>query len=125
MAKGQTIVLRNDASKAAAHRLIDCAPFGHVANIAPPTRSNAQNDKMWAMLSDVSRAKPDGRCHVPELWKALFMQSCGHQVQYMNGLDGLPFPVGFRSSRLSKEQMSELIECIYEYGARHGVVWTV
>lgn len=125
MAKGQTIILRNDASKAAAHRLIDCAPAGHIANVAPPTRSNAQNDKMWAMLSDIARAKPDGRTHTADMWKALFMQACNHEVQFLTGLDGNPFPVGFRSSRLSKAQMGELIECIYEYGARHGVVWTV
>lgn len=33
-------------------------------------------------------------------------------------------PVGFRSSRLTKEQMSDLMEMISEYGARHGVEWS-
>lgn len=59
--------------------------------------------------------------HTPEIWKALFMSACGHQVQFVNGLDGLPFPVGFRSSKLDKDQMGELLECIQEYAARHGV----
>jgi hypothetical protein len=49
------------------------------------------------------------------------MSACGHVVQFENGLNGQPFPIGFRSSRLSKSQMSDLIECIHEYGARHGV----
>ena len=76
------------------------------------------------MLSDVSRAKPDGRCHTPEVWKALFMQACGHEVQFENGLvDGSPFPVGFRSSRLTKARMSELIEFIYSWGTEHGVTF--
>ena len=84
----------------------------------------AANAKMWAMLSDVSRAKPEGRTHTPEVWKALFMSACGHAVQFEQGLDGTPFPVGFRSSRLSKAQMIDLIEFIYAYGSQHGVVWT-
>jgi hypothetical protein len=33
-------------------------------------------------------------------------------------------PVGFRSSRLTKEQMSDLLEMIQEYGARHDVRWS-
>jgi hypothetical protein len=46
-------------------------------------------------------------------------------VQFADGLDGAgPFPLGFRSSKLTKQQMSDLIEVIYEYGARHGVEWS-
>src|SRR3569623_1398765 len=70
------------------------------------------------------RATPEGRCQTPEVWKALFMHACGHAVQFENGLNGQPFPTGFRSSRLTKAEMSELIECILEYGARHGVRWS-
>lgn len=121
---GQTIILRGDSQRRLACDLISKAPWDAVVNIREATRTVDQNAKLWAMLSDVSRAKPDGRMHAPEIWKSLFMSACGHQVQFVNGLDGLPFPVGFRSSRLTKEQMSQLIECIYEYGSRHGVVWT-
>jgi len=77
------------------------------------------------MLSDISRAKPDGRRWTPDTWKAAFMNSTGHQVQFCEGLDNSgPFPLGFRSSRLTVKQMSDLIEVIYEYGSRHGVRWT-
>jgi len=76
------------------------------------------------MLSDLSRAKPEGRLHTPEVWKQLVMHACGHAVQFEIGLNGQPFPTGFRSSRLSKAQMGDLIEWIYAYGAEHGVVWT-
>jgi hypothetical protein len=92
--------------------------------IAQQTRSNAQNDKMWAMLSDVARCKPEGRQWTPETWKAAFMHSLGHQVKFCEGLDGSgPFPMGFRSSHLNVAQMGDLITCIYEYGDRHGVEW--
>jgi hypothetical protein len=46
-------------------------------------------------------------------------------VAFAEGLDGSgPFPLGFRSSKLTKPQMSDLIETIFEYGARHNVEWS-
>tara|TARA_R100001086_G_scaffold180400_7_gene100212 strand:- start:5037 stop:5426 length:390 start_codon:yes stop_codon:yes gene_type:complete len=87
-------------------------------------RSLDQNAKMWAMLSDVSIAKPEGRRHTPEDWKAIFMNACNWEVQFIEGLDGRPFPSGFRSSRLNKSQMADLITFISAYGDEHGVVWT-
>ena len=120
----QTIRLVGAYQRQRAKELIDKAPDGHVVKVSEPTRTGEQNDRMWAMISDVSRAKPEGRTHVPEVWKAIFMQACGHAVAFETGLNGQPFPIGFRSSRLTKSQMSDLIECIYEYGARHGVRWT-
>lgn len=120
----QTVILRGPSQRDFAKHMIDRAPADAVVTIREATRSLEQNAKMHAMLSDVSRAKPEGRCHTPEVWKCLFMHACGHAVQFEMGLNGQPFPTGFRSSRLTKSQMSDLIECIYEYGARHGVRWS-
>lgn len=122
----QTVVLRDARARDKACALIGAAPNMAVVRIAPPNRSTAQNDCMWAMLSDVARAKPEGRRWTPETWKAAFMHALGHQVQFAEGLDGSgPFPLGFRSSRLSVAQMADLITCISEYGDRHGVEWTL
>lgn len=120
----QTVILRGEAQRQLAKRLIAAAPVDAVVTIKAPTRSLDQNAKMWAMISDVSRAKPEGRTLTPELWKSLFMQACGHEVQFLNGLDGMPFPVGFRTSRLNKAQFGDLLEFIAAYGAQHGVVWS-
>lgn len=122
--RGQTVILASQRQRDLAKALVDKAPQGAVVNIKEAGRTSDQNAKLWAMLSDISRAKPEGRCHTPDVWKALFMNACGHEVQFLMGLDGNPFPNGFRSSRLSKAQMSDLIEMIYEYGARHGVKWS-
>jgi hypothetical protein len=92
--------------------------------IKEATRNLDQNAKLWAMLSDISRAKPEGRMHTPEVWKCLFMASCGHQVRFELGLDNRPFPVGFQSSRLSKKDFADLITVAQEYGDRHGVQWS-
>lgn len=124
MANGQTVILAGNAQRDLAKRLIDRAPPYAVLNVREAARTTDQNSKMWAMLSDISRAKPDGRLHTAEMWKALFMHACGHAVQFETGLDGQPFPVGFRSSRLSKRQMIDLIEFITAWGAEHNVLWS-
>ena len=121
---GQTTILHGAGAREKAKRLIDAAPLRAVVTIRAERRSEDQNAKMWAMISDVSQAKPEGRHHTPDGWKALFMHACGWASQFEMGLNGEPFPTGFRSSRLTKAQMSDLIECIYEYGARFGVVWS-
>lgn len=121
---GQTLILETPRARADAKRVIDAAPFGSVVSIKPPARTIDQNDLMWGLLSDISRAKPLGRRHTPDMWKALFMKACGHHVQFLEGLDGEPFPVGFRSSKLTKRQMSELVEFIFSYGDEHGVTFT-
>lgn len=125
MANGQTIILHGERARFQARRLIDVAPPGAVVNVRLPRRTTDQNARLWAMLSDVSRAKPEGRDYPPEIWKALFMASCGHKVRFEPGLDGEGVvPIGFRSSRLTKAEFSDLIESIYAYGSRHGVEWT-
>jgi hypothetical protein len=118
---GQTIRLVSRLNRERAKALIDQAPDRALVNIRPETRSSEQNNLLWALLSDVSRAKPDGRTHTPDVWKCLFMQACGHAVQFEVGLDGKPFPLGFRSSRMTKDQMTDLIEFILQYCAEKGV----
>ena len=49
------------------------------------------------------------------------MKACGHAVQFEMGLDGEPFPMGFKTSRLTKEQMSELIEFIHAWAAQNNI----
>jgi len=121
----QTIILRGPSQRALAKQFIDRAPADAVVTVREATRNADQNAKMWAMLSDISRAKPEGRHWTPETWKAAFMHVLGHQVQFCEGLDNSgPFPLGFRSSRLTVRQMADLITVIDEYGSRHGVVWT-
>lgn len=120
----QTVILRGASQRRLAHDLIDRAPVDAVVKIAEAKRTTDQNAKAWAMFSDISRAKPEGRMHTPEVWKCLFMQALGHEAQFEMGLDNRPFPVGFKSSQLNKSQMADLITFAYEYGDRHGVNWT-
>lgn len=122
---GQTIIIRGDRQRDLAKALIERAPADAVVTIKEATRNLDQNALMWCLLSDIARAKPEGRHWTAETWKCAFMHSLGHQVKFAEGLDGSgPFPLGFHSSRLSKSQMADLITTIMEYGDRHSVRWS-
>lgn len=121
----QTIIIRGDVQRILAKGIIDRAPIDAVVTIKEGTRTCDQNAKMWAMLSDIARAKPEGRSMSPEMWKAAFMSALGHEIIWQPGIDASPaFPTGFRSSRLTKRQFADLITFIQEYGDRHGVQWS-
>lgn len=122
---GQTIILSTDRQRDLAKQLVDRAPPGAVLNIREATRTSDQNALMWALLSDVSRARPEGRNLTPDVWKSLFLHALDHSQRFEQALDGNGvIPVGFRSSRLTKPQMTDLIETIIEYGQRHQVKWS-
>ena len=120
-----TVRLTGAAQREYAKRLVDAAPDYAMVTVKAGDRSLDQNAKMWAMLTEVSRAKPEGRNWTPETWKCAFMHSLGHQIQFADGLDNSgPFPLGFKTSKLTKPQMADLITVIQEYGDRHGVDWS-
>lgn len=121
---GQTVILRGDVQRALAKQLIDKAPQDAIVNVREATRTLDQNSKMWAMLSDIARARPQGRVLKTDKWKALFMDAIGIPADWEPGLNGGVVNVGYRSSTLTKQQMSDLIESMYAYGAEHGVVWS-
>lgn len=117
---GHTVIL--GSKRDYAHRLIDKAPAGSVVTIAKPRRTNDQNARLWALLSRISAAKPEGRELTPDIWKCLFMHSLDHEQRFEMALDGKGFvPMGFRSSKLTKDQFSDLFLVIEEYAARNGI----
>lgn len=121
----QHVILRGSYQRKLAKELIDKAPDNAVVRISEARRSLEQNDKMHAMLSDIARAKPEGRVYTAEIWKCLFMDECGFKPRWIPSLDGQSVVnTGFRSSRLTIREMSELIECMYAFGAQHGIEWT-
>lgn len=120
MSDGYTMILGGDRKNA--YRVIDGAPNGSVVTVKPPRRTLDQNARMWALLSEISLAKPEGRSMTPDVWKAVFMHALDHAQRFEMALDGQGMvPVGFRTSKLSKQQMGDLMALIEEYGARHGV----
>lgn len=121
----QTVRLIGPPQRALAHSLIDAAPERTVVKLEAEKRTLDQNARMWAMLSDIARARCEGRSWPPEIWKSAFMSALGHEVMWQPGIDGgPPFPAGYRTSRLTKAQMGDLMTLIAEYGDRNGVRWS-
>lgn len=121
MSDKTTIKLVGPEQRQRAYQAILHAPDDYVATIAPPTRTLDQNAMLWPLLADISRAEPMGRKHTPDDWKAIFMSACGWECQFQEGLDGRPFPMGFRSSQMTKAQFSNLIEFILAFAADHKI----
>jgi hypothetical protein len=117
------ITLRGSADRARAMAWVEKAPAGTRITFQASRRSLPQNAKLWCLLTEVaSQREHCGRKYTPDQWKVLFMHACGREVQFIPALDGSTFiPWGFRSSDLSKDEMSELIEFIIAWGAEHGV----
>lgn len=115
-----TIVLRSN--REFAHRMVDAAPMGSVMTVSKPRRTLDQNALMHVYLTKISAAKPEGRELTPDVWKALFLHSLDHTQRFEMALDGKGMvPVGFRTSKLDKRQMADLLTVIEEYAARHSI----
>jgi len=120
-----TVIISTPGERNTARHWCDIAPEGTVVTFKKPGRTVPQNDRMWAMLTDISKqATHNGVRYSPDQWKQLMLHACGHESYFMAGLNGEPFPAGFRSSRLNKEQMSELMDFMDAWGTQNGVNWT-
>ena len=87
------------------------------------TRTHEQNDLLWDLLTAFEeQGEIDGRRFSKEAWKVIFMNALGHPSVTLPTLDGKSlFAEGYRSSKLSIGQMSQLIEFIQAEGAERGV----
>lgn len=124
MGEPRFIRLIGAEQRAYAKARIDAAPDGWIVTVREPTRTLDQNAKLWAMLTDLSEQEAGGIKATPEEWKCLVMHACGWECQFLPGLDGRPFPIGFRSSQMSVSQMRELVDWLYSYGAEQGIRWS-
>lgn len=93
--------------------------------IGEQTRSQEQNALMWPLISDIQKQVPEAATFSADDMKLRFIHALGQEMRFLPELEGAGmFPVGQRSSTLSKTQFSALLELIFAYGARHGVRWS-
>ena len=122
------LVLINDEIRAKAKDWVGRAPNGTRLTFVGPKRSLPQNDRLWAMLTEITRKCPthQGFKMTPDAWKAVFMQALGAEIVFMPTLEGDGvFPIGHRSSELSKEDFSQLIDLMQAWSAQNGVTLSV
>lgn len=100
-------------------------PLEVVVREHEPRRSTEQNSMLWALLTDVSRqVNWHGMTLTPDDWKDLFTASL-RQQRLVPAIDGNGFvALGARTSRMSKPELSQLLELILAFGTERGVAWT-
>ena len=120
-----TLILNSHANRERAKVWIDKAPLNTRVEFKASKRSLPQNDRMWAMLTDVAQQLDwHGQKLTPDDWKLLFMDALNREVRAMPSLDGRGFVnLGRSSSDLSKDEMTDLMELIAAFGAQHGVTF--
>lgn len=115
-------VLSHELARKRALQYIAQAPQGYVVTVKPPTRTGEQNNLLWSLLSDIAaQVVWHGRKLPPESWKHIFSAALKKQEVVPN-IDGTGFVIlGLSTSRMTKGEMSELIELITAFGAERGV----
>lgn len=99
------------------------APSGTRIEFKAARRSLDQNSRMWAMLTDVAtQVQWHGVKLRPDDWKLIFIDALrrelGAELRLIPNLDGDGFVnIGNSSSDLTKEEMTALIELIFQFGA--------
>ena len=120
-----TVTISSDQDRTRAVQIVRQAPAGSRVDVKAAKRSLPQNDRMWAMLTEVARQLPwHGVKLRPDDWKLIFLDALTRELRTVPNLDGTGFVnLGRSSSDLSKTEMTDLIEVIFKFGAQHGVVF--
>ena len=91
-------------------------------------RSLEQNARMWAMLADVARQVQwpvNGVMTTlePEDWKSLVTAAVKSETRMAAGLSGGFVMLGRKTSTMSVQEMTDVIEYLFAFGAERGVEW--
>lgn len=117
------VIIRSAADRARIAKWAESVPVGTRIEFKAPRRSLEANAKMWAMLTEVAHQVDwYGEKLSAEDWKDVFSASL-RRAKVVPGIDGGFVPLGMRTSDMSKDEMSALIELIYAFGAERGVVF--
>ena len=121
------VVCRTDADRQRAASWAMKAPAGTRIEFKAVKRTESQNARLWAMLTDVaSQLRWHGQKLTTEDWKLVFMDALDRETRTVPNIDGTGMvSLGRSSSDLSRQEMSDLMEIITEFGSRYGVKFKV
>lgn len=97
-------------------------------SVSEEKRSNPQNAKLHSIIGEIAAQKEwAGQRWDSEVWKRLlvaaWMRAKGERVTVVPSLDGYGVDVVFaRTSKLSKADMSDLLEYVQAWAAQNGVI---
>lgn len=118
----ETVLIRSNEDRATIARWAAGVPFGTSVEFRAPRRSTDQNALMWSLLGQVSKqVNWYGQKLSSEDWKDVLTASL-RRTRVVPGIDAGTFvPLGMRTSQMTKQEISELIELIYAFGAERDV----
>lgn len=119
------IIIRGDKDRERAANWASRAPFATRVEFKAAKRTIPQNDRMWAMLSDLStQLLWHGVKLSADDWKLVMLDGLKREMRLVPNIDGNGFVnLGRSSSDLTKAEMADLIELIHAFGAKHSVVF--
>jgi hypothetical protein len=120
----RTFVLRNEAIRRRCQEAVWDADDGYKVTISEPTRSLEQNSRLWPSLTEISeQVEWYGKKLTPEDWKHVFTSSL-KKMDVVPNLEGTGFvALGLSTSRMTKRELSDLLELVYSFGAERGVTF--
>jgi hypothetical protein len=118
----ETITLGAPDTRARAADWCRRLPGGTTVEFRAPRRSTDQNALMWSLLAQISKHVVwYGSKLSNEDWKDVLTASL-RKTRVVPGVDAGTFvPLGMRTSQMTKEELADLIELIYAFGAERGV----
>jgi hypothetical protein len=119
------LVINSTTDRRKAASWVEKAPWGTRVEFKASKRTLPQNDRMWAMLTDIADQVTHHGVKMPaDDWKLVFLDALKRELRMVPNLDGNGFVnLGRSSSDLSKQEMTDLIELMFAWGAQHGVVF--
>jgi hypothetical protein len=120
------IVINSQLDRQKAMSWAHKAPYGTRVEFKAAKRTLPQNDRMWAMLTEIAQQLTwHGVRLTADDWKLVFLDALKREVRMVPNIDGNGFVnLGRSSSDLSKQEFSDLMEIIAAFGAQHGVVFS-
>ena len=118
-----TLILDNEEVKRRAWLWVKNAPLGTRLEFKTSKRSIPQNARLHAMIGEIAVAVQwHGLKLSVDDWKLIFMDGLKRELRLVPNLDGTGFVnLGRSTSKLTKEECTDLIELVFAFGAKHGV----
>jgi NinB protein len=121
----QTFIINGSRSRECMLVAASAVPDGYVVTISPPKRSLPQNNRMWAMLTDVRKqVNWHDLVLVEEEWKHIFSASLFGQRTVPN-LESNGFVVMGKSTKeFTVPVMNDMMELMSAFGSERDIRWS-
>ena len=108
-------------------RLVSELPKFSRVEVKGPARTLDQNNKLWAMLTDLEeQAQWHGKPRSTGDWKDLMTAAVkvAEGLEAVPGLEGGLMILGLHTSDMDVAEMADVITYMLKWGDEHGVIWS-